>query len=315
MQLLLTSILLIGVAGTGAHASAPPAPKAIPKCDEVVRDASHPVWKAIRAQYGKLAEALRKKDIDALFALYAPDFHAVSNTGEVWSRERSLAYQRDGLALVKQTRHISNTILRLAACGDEATATVLQVWYRTQRMAGKLRDVQTTAVQDEHWTKTPDGWKRGNIDEVKNGPALVDGKRVDSNKPFDPEAPEYDPHDSHRKRPVSEALLPILDEQGIEAALESFRTLKESSDWYVSEVQLNALGQRLLAEKKVRDAIGIFKLNAQLYPQSSNVYDSLGEAHTASGDKEQAVKDFRKAVELDPDNEHAIAALKALGAR
>jgi tetratricopeptide (TPR) repeat protein len=286
------------------------------KCDEVVvRDKSHPVWKAIDAQYAKLAEAMRKKDVDALFALYTPDFHAVTPTGEVWTRERSLAYQRNGLAQVKETTHISNTILRLTICGDEATATVLQQWYRTQMMAGKPRRVETNAVQDEKWVKTPDGWKRGDIFEVKNGAAFVDGKRVDTNKPYDPEAPAYDPYDPHPKRPVAEALLPIITEKGIESALQSYRALKQSNDYYVSENQLNALGYRLLSMKKVREAIEIFKLNVEAYPQSANVYDSLGEAYMMNGDKDPAIRNYQRAVELNPQNTNAIEMLKKLRAQ
>lgn len=290
-----------GAAGQGA------------KCVEgIARDSSHPVWKAVDAQYAKLAEAIRRKDVDALFALYAPDFRAVTNTGEVWTRERSLAYQRNGLAQVRETAHISNTILRLAVCGDGATATVLQVWHRTQMMAGKLRRVQTHAVQDERWVRTPDGWKRGNIDEVKNGPALVDGKRVDTNRPYDPEAPEYDPYDPRPKRPVAEVLFAIITEQGIEAALRSYPALKQSDGHYASEAQLNALGYRLLGMKKIREAIEIFKLNAEAYPRSANVYDSLGEAYMTGGDRELAIRNYRRAVELNPQNTNAAAMLQKL---
>jgi len=160
MRLLLTSALLLSISCAASVVTARQTPKLDPKCnEEVVSDKSHPVWKAIDAQYARLAEAMRKKDVDALFALYTPDFHAVTPTGEVWTRERSLAYQRNGLAQVQETTHISNTILRLTICGDEATATVLQQWYRTQMMAGKPRRVETNAVQDEKRVKTPDGWK------------------------------------------------------------------------------------------------------------------------------------------------------------
>jgi len=303
MTLLLTSAFLaLSLAAPGQRCQ-----------EEAVRDSSHPVWKAIDAQYARLAEALRKRDADALFALYTPDFHAVTPTGEVWTRERSLAYQRNGLAQVKETRHISNTILRLSACGDKATATVLQAWYRTQMMAGQPRRVETNAVQDEHWVRTEDGWKRGDIDEVKNGVAFVDGKRVNTNNPYDPEAPEYDPYDPHPKRPVAEALLKIITEQGPEQALGSYRTLKQSNDYYVSEAQLNALGYRLLGVKKVREAIEIFKLNAEAYPRSPNVYDSLGEAYMLNGEKELAARNYRRAVELNPQNTNAIEMLKKLG--
>jgi tetratricopeptide (TPR) repeat protein len=316
MRLLSTLALLLSLSSCAAAAAvvtAQQTPKIDRKCnEEVVSDRSYPVWKAIDAQYARLAEAMRKRDVDALFALYTPDFHAVTPTGEVWTRERSLAYQRNGLAQVKETTLISNTIVRLIICGDEATATVLQQWYRTQLMAGKSRRVETNAVQDEKWAKTPDGWKRGDIFEVKNGAAFVDGKRVDTNKPYDPEAPAYDPYDPHPKRPVAEALLPIITEKGIESALQSYRALKQSNDYYVSESQLNALGYRLLGMKKVREAIEIYKLNVEAYPQTANVYDSLGEAYMTNGDKELAIRNYQRAVELNPQNTNAIEMLKKL---
>jgi ketosteroid isomerase-like protein len=151
------------------------------------------VLNQIQAQYLKLADAMRARDVVALFALYTPDFHARTPAGEVWSREQSLAYQRNGLAQVRETHHISNSIVRLVVCGDQARATVLQQWYRTQMMAGAARRVETNAVQDEIWTRTRDGWKRGDIENVRNGAAFVDGKRVDTRRPYDPDAPAYDP--------------------------------------------------------------------------------------------------------------------------
>jgi ketosteroid isomerase-like protein len=160
--------------------------------ETAVRDSS-PVWREIDAQYARLADAMRRKDVDALFALYTPDYRVVMGNGEVWSRERSLEYQRAGLARVRETHHISNTIVHLTACGDHATATVLQQWYRTQDMAGAARRVETNAVQDEHWTRTASGWKRGDIGEISRGASFVDGKRVDITKPYDPNAPPYDP--------------------------------------------------------------------------------------------------------------------------
>lgn len=283
------------------------------KCNEVIiRDKSHPVWKAIDAQYGKLAEALRKKDLDTLFALYTPDYQVKMPNGEVWNREKSLAYQRNGYAQVKETTHISNTILQIALCGDEATATVLQQWYRTQTMSGKLRRVETNAVQDEKWIKTPDGWKRGNINEIDSGANFVDGKRVDITKPYDPEAPAYDPYDPRLKQPVADILFSIITDKGIESALRQYNTLKRSNDYYVTENQLNALGYRLLGMKKVKEAIEIFKLNVESYPQSANVYDSLGEAYMINGDKELAIRNYQRVVELNPQNNNAVETLKKL---
>jgi ketosteroid isomerase-like protein len=162
-------------------------------CTDVATDSTNPVLREIDAQYAKLANAMRARDVDALFALYTPDYHVVMSGGEVWSRARSLEYQRKGLARVRETHHISNTIIHLVVCGDRATATVLQQWYRTQMM-DTLRLVQTNAVQDEIWVRTPDGWKRGDIKEIRNGASFVDGKRVDIRRPYDPNAPPYDPY-------------------------------------------------------------------------------------------------------------------------
>ena len=311
MALLLIPALLVISLAAPIAAAAQEAPK--PGCEEViVRDSAHPVWKEMDALYARIAEAVRKKDYEVLFALYAPDFKVKVHSGETWGREQTLGFLRNGFALVRETIHTSNTILRLAVCGDEATATVLQQWYRMQMAGGKLRRVETNGVQDERWVKTPEGWKRTYLEELKAGASFVDGKRVDTTKPLDPEAPPYDPYDPRPKRPVAEALLPIITDKGIEAALQSYRTLKQSDDYYVSESQLNALGYRLLGMKKVREAIEIFKLNVEAYPQSANVYDSLGEAYMIDGDRELAVRNYQRAVELNPQNANAVEMLKKL---
>ena len=71
-------------------------------------------------------------------------------------------------------------------------------------------------------------------------------------------------------------------------------------------------GYRLLNMKKVREAIEIFKLNVEAYQQSANVYDSLGEAYMINGDKELAIRNYQRAVELNPQNTNAIEMLKKL---
>jgi len=312
MRLFLTPTLLL-VVSFAASAAAGQASKPNPACTgEVVRGSSHPVRKALDAQYAKIAEAVPKKDLDVLFAFYTPDFQVKLPAGAVWNREQTLTYLRNGFASVKETIHTSNTILRLAVCGDAATATVLQQWHRMQMVGGKLRRVETNAVQDEHWVKTPDGWKRASIDEIRDGAAFLDGKRIDTKKPLDPEAPAYDPYDPRPRQPVADALFSIITDRGIEAALQSYPALKQSSDYYVSEIQLNALGYRLLNMKKVREAIEIFKLNTEAYPQSANVYDSLGEAYMVNGDREPAIRNYQRAVELNPQNTTAIETLKKL---
>ncbi|MBS1718313.1 MAG: amidohydrolase family protein [Armatimonadetes bacterium] len=78
------------------------------------------------------------------------------------------------------------------------------------------------------------------------------------------------------------------------------------------EHYLNNLGYACLGAKKIKQAVTLFQLNVKLHPESANVYDSLGEALLASGDKEAGRKAYAKAAELDPTNSNAakIAAEK-----
>ncbi|HEY7911454.1 MAG TPA: tetratricopeptide repeat protein, partial [Blastocatellia bacterium] len=95
-----------------------------------------------------------------------------------------------------------------------------------------------------------------------------------------------------------------------------YRDLKtnQSNAYDFSEPELNGLGYRLLAMKKVKEAIEVFKLNVEAYPQSSNVYDSLAEAYMTNGDKELAIKNYKRSLELNPQNTNAAETLKKLNA-
>ena len=200
-SLLLASAVAVSMGAAQAPADSAPT-SGVPPCVEVtVRDTASPVWRAIWEQYGRIDRAVRQKDTTTLRSLIAPDYHAVLPNGEVWSHERTVAYQLNGLMAVHATHHMSNTIIGLTACDDRATATVLQQWYRTQRLRsdGPLHRLETNAVQDEHWTRFADGWKRGKIENVHGGAVFVDGKRADvgiGRPPYDPKAPPYDPHAS-----------------------------------------------------------------------------------------------------------------------
>ena len=68
----------------------------------------------------------------------------------------------------------------------------------------------------------------------------------------------------------------------------------------------------LLAQKKLKEAIEILKLNVEAYPQGFNTYDSLGEAYMNNGDKELAIKNYKKSLELNPQNTNAVDMLKKL---
>lgn len=66
----------------------------------------------------------------------------------------------------------------------------------------------------------------------------------------------------------------------------------------VSEAILNRLGYDHLQNGDKPGAIAILKLNARLYPDSPNVYDSLGDAYLADGQNDLARQNSQKAIDL-----------------
>jgi hypothetical protein len=116
---------------------------------------------------------------------------------------------------------------------------------------------------------------------------------------------------------LSQVLMKVIDDRGFDAAIAEYTGLKERGfgDIFTNEGELNGLGYRLLAQRKLREAIEVLKLNAEAYPQSGNVYDSLAEAYMLNGDMELAVQNYEKSLALDPSNTNAARMLKKLKGR
>lgn len=116
------------------------------------------------------------------------------------------------------------------------------------------------------------------------------------------------------KQPVAEILLETVAKQGVAAAVGQYRELKagRAGEFDFSEGELNRLGLYLLGQRRDADAIEIFKLNVEAYPKAFNAYYNLGEAYRASGNKELAIANYRKALELNPEDWRAANKLKLL---
>lgn len=112
----------------------------------------------------------------------------------------------------------------------------------------------------------------------------------------------------------ADLLLKTILEKGVDAGVAQYRDLKtkQSSTYELGETELNTLGYQLLGAGKPKEAITIFKLNVEAYPQSSNVYDSLGEAYLLGGEYDLAVLNYKKSLELNSQNTNAVEALKKL---
>jgi tetratricopeptide (TPR) repeat protein len=87
------------------------------------------------------------------------------------------------------------------------------------------------------------------------------------------------------------------------------------SEHAIDERMINLLGYRQLQADEKALAIAIFKANVAAFPESANTYDSLGEAYMENGDRELAIQNYRRSLELDPNNANARTMLERLGSR
>lgn len=107
------------------------------------------------------------------------------------------------------------------------------------------------------------------------------------------------------------------DVEDKEQLTQHFHVLSERLSWNFQppEYFVNQLGYRMLQSGNNKDksnALEFFILNVENYPKSSNSYNSLGEAYETLGDTQKAIENYKKSLELNPNNEHSRMKIKEL---
>jgi ankyrin repeat protein len=109
---------------------------------------------------------------------------------------------------------------------------------------------------------------------------------------------------------ASEIVGATIDKEGPAAAEAKFKELRAQPDKYsFVERDFNLLGYRLLQSDALPEAIAVFRMNIELFPESANNYDSLGEAYMTAGDKAASKANYQRAVDKDPNSANAKAVL------
>lgn len=108
--------------------------------------------------------------------------------------------------------------------------------------------------------------------------------------------------------------LSILNTKGVDSAAQYFGTFftREPQVQMFSEAEMNRMGYQYLQSGKTREAIELFRINSIAYPDSWNVYDSLGEALLKDGQTDIAKKNYERSLAINPDNENAKTILNGL---
>jgi len=123
----------------------------------------------------------------------------------------------------------------------------------------------------------------------------------------------YDKPYDYPKKSIAYSLVDVMEKDGITAALSFFKKVKDSGNYYLNEREMNDAGYQLLQSNKVKEAAAVFKLNAESYPESFNVYDSYGEALMVLGNKTEAIENYKKSVQLNPGSASGTKVLKEAG--
>ncbi|MGH7491671.1 MAG: c-type cytochrome [bacterium] len=123
-------------------------------------------------------------------------------------------------------------------------------------------------------------------------------------------------HGQNRPRSLEAVLYEEIAAQGIQSAVKKYHELREryygSFTFDFRERVLINLAQGLQTEGKLDEAIEMLKLNAQFYPNSSGTHTVLGESLLLKGEKKLALESFKKALELDPNNQAAKSKMEEL---
>lgn len=101
--------------------------------------------------------------------------------------------------------------------------------------------------------------------------------------------------------PQQVQVLNTLDEPGGPAKVKTELQQARQSDSKATlfpEAPVNFMGYEHLLAGDTQGALEILSLNAMAYPNSPNVYDSLGDAYLADGQKDLARQNSKKALEL-----------------
>lgn len=108
--------------------------------------------------------------------------------------------------------------------------------------------------------------------------------------------------------------LTILNSKGVTEAVNYFKSnnASDSSVKFIKEDEINTFGYQYMEKNKTKEAIELFTLNSIAFPNSANAFDSLAEAYMLSGNKELAIKNYEKSLELNPQNTNAVEQLKKL---
>ncbi len=255
---------------------------------------------AIQARIDASIEASKRNDLETRLAGLASDWTGKLKDGDSVTRsELEENFRQQHRTIISVSDETRITVDSIELNGNEATIHTSQRFVRTvPGNDGKPMEVRSSVTHREVWIKTDTaGWLNKYIEELEQGPTYVNGVEVPQDR-------------------AGWKFVKIVWEEGTARARAAFEEARrrDPQATLFQETTLNNLGYRLIRKSRARDAVEVFRLNTEAYPQSFNTFDSLAEAYMLIGDRELAIQNYRKSLELNPKNTNAVPMLERLGA-
>ncbi|PHN03653.1 serine hydrolase [Flavilitoribacter nigricans] len=119
------------------------------------------------------------------------------------------------------------------------------------------------------------------------------------------------------KKSLAVTVKNAIEAEGAEDAWPTYMRIKKTDlkSYDLNENEINNLGYYYLESGNTPAAVAVFKINTDAFPESSNVYDSYGEALMKDGQNEAAIKNYQQSLKLNPANSNAVDMLAKMGAK
>ena len=116
----------------------------------------------------------------------------------------------------------------------------------------------------------------------------------------------------NEKLNIADELITVFSRRGMGEALDLYHQLKERHARYIDidEYLMNQKAYQFLGAERFDEAIALLQIITELFPDSWNAYDSLGEVYLKAHRVELAKRSYKKSLELNPKNQNAVDALK-----
>ena len=111
---------------------------------------------------------------------------------------------------------------------------------------------------------------------------------------------------------LNENLISYFFSNNFKKALINYQNARKQNPTANIEQTMNSIGYSLANKRRYPEAIKVFRLNTKEYPNSANTWDSLAEGYEMAGDFKNAIKYYKKSLELNKNNRHAIDKIKIL---